>query len=64
MLLTRTFDAGVLVVRLAPVTAPPTAADPLSSNTSGSVRVYPSVARALSDVRSQPAAPTGTGPRP
>ncbi|KOU32246.1 hypothetical protein ADK53_22580 [Streptomyces sp. WM6373] len=51
-------------VGFAVVTAAPTAAEQLVSNSSGPVRVHRSLAQALSDARSQPAAPTGTGPRP
>ncbi|MFF7438077.1 hypothetical protein [Streptomyces sp. NPDC008122] len=47
-------------VRFALVTTSPAAADQLASNTSDPVRVYPSVARALSEACSPPAAPTET----
>ncbi|MFK0047651.1 hypothetical protein ACIQU4_26860 [Streptomyces sp. NPDC090741] len=46
------------------VTTSPTAVDQLAANTSGPVRVYPSLAQALGEAQAQPTAPTGSGPRP
>ncbi|MFK0238817.1 hypothetical protein [Streptomyces vinaceus] len=51
-------------VGFAVVTASPTAADLLAANTSGPVRVHPSLAQALCEVRARPGTPTGPGPRP
>lgn len=46
------------------VTTSTTAADQLAANTFGPVRVHPSQAQALCEVRGRPSAPAGHRPRP